>query len=145
MSNISFLGIKYSLQIVCCLYCFDPLPTNFKNYSHHCHRYQRIHYQDNIPHHLNFLLTRQYLPQSRFSVFLLWRRFCTLIHVHIKEGEQNVVTIHLFSSLILVVICHIFTAKRTTTECSGSDVLWWLLCHFNFDTFFEWKKHSWML
>ena len=39
------------------------------NYPYHRHRYQRIHYQDNIPRHLNFLWTPQYLPQSRFSAF----------------------------------------------------------------------------
>ena len=46
----------------------------------------------------------------------------TLIHAHIKKGDQNVVTIYLFSSLTVVVICHIFTTKRRT-ECSGFDVL----------------------
>ena len=69
---------------------------------------------------------------------------CTLIYVRFKEGEQNFVTIHLFSSLVLVAICHIFMTKRKN-ECSGFEVLWSLLCHFYFDTFFEWKKHRWIL
>ena len=57
--------------------------------------------------------------QQDSSVSIKTFFLCTSIHAHIIEGEQNVVTIHLFSSLILAVIFHILTIKRAT-KCSGT-------------------------
>ena len=44
---------------------------------------------------------------------------CTLIHIHIKEGDRNVVTIHLFSRLILVAIA-IFSHKKGQPNVAAS-------------------------
>ena len=71
VSNVSFLGNSFLTNHMWSV-LFSSTSDKLQKLSSLLSSLSEIHY---IPHNLNFLWTRQYLPQSRFSVFSVLKPF----------------------------------------------------------------------